>query len=144
MVSNNHKASSAKAWILQSLTPMLLLANFANTKWCKKPEKWLKPWQMGAHLRVLSESYPMNTNMTRLRRFSKIFAYFTIKPCLPGHEDVTPSSSQSSWTRMLLVANFANTKWCKNVRSDLNPVKWVLIWEYTQQELSNEYQYDRV
>ena len=24
----------------------------------KNPEKWLKPWQMGTHLRVLSESYP--------------------------------------------------------------------------------------
>ena len=29
---------------------------------------------MGTHLRVLSESYPMNTNMTGLRWFSKIFA----------------------------------------------------------------------
>ena len=29
---------------------------------------------MGTHLRVLSEGYPMNTNMTRFRSFSKIFA----------------------------------------------------------------------
>ena len=29
---------------------------------------------MGTHLRVLSESYPMNTNMTGFRGFSKIFA----------------------------------------------------------------------
>ena len=42
----------------------LLVANLANTKWCKKPEKRLKPWHMGTHLRVLSESYPINTNMT--------------------------------------------------------------------------------
>ena len=28
---------------------------------------------MGTHLRVLSESYPMNTNMTGFRWFSKIF-----------------------------------------------------------------------
>ena len=34
---------------------MLLVANLANTKWCKKPEKWLRPWHMGTHLRVLSE-----------------------------------------------------------------------------------------
>ena len=48
--------------------------NLANTKWCKIPEKWLKPWHMGPHLRVLSESYLMNTNMTgfRFRWFSKI------------------------------------------------------------------------
>ena len=26
---------------------MLLVANLANTKWCKIPEKWLKPWNMG-------------------------------------------------------------------------------------------------
>ena len=26
--------------------------------------KWLKPWHIGTSLRVLSESYPMNTNMT--------------------------------------------------------------------------------
>ena len=45
------------------LTLMLLVANLANTKWSKKPEKWLKPWHMGTHLRVLSESYPTNTNM---------------------------------------------------------------------------------
>ena len=31
---------------------------------------------MGTHLRVLSESYPMNTNMTGLQWFSKIFASF--------------------------------------------------------------------
>ena len=29
---------------------------------------------MGTHLRELSESYPMNTNMTGFRWFSKIFA----------------------------------------------------------------------
>ena len=30
----------------------------------QKPEKGLKPWRMGIHLRSLSKSYPMNTNMT--------------------------------------------------------------------------------
>ena len=29
---------------------------------------------MGTHLRVLSKSYPMNTNMTGFRWFSKIFS----------------------------------------------------------------------
>ena len=48
----------------RNLTFMLLVTNLANTKWCRKPEKWLKPWHMGTHLRVLSESFPMNTNMT--------------------------------------------------------------------------------
>ena len=49
----------------------LLVTNSANSKWCKKTEKWLKPLHMGTHLKVLSESYPMNTNMTGFRRFSK-------------------------------------------------------------------------
>ena len=40
---------------------MLLVANLANTKYFKKP------WHMGTHLRVLSESYQMNTNMTGFR-----------------------------------------------------------------------------
>ena len=46
------------------------MANFANLpiyKQCRNPEKSLKPWQMGTHLRVLCESYPMNTNMTEFR-----------------------------------------------------------------------------
>ena len=51
------------------LTLMLLVANFANTKLCKKPEKCLKPWQMGTHLKALNESYPMNTNMTGFQCF---------------------------------------------------------------------------
>ena len=47
-------------------TPMLLVANIANTKWCKKPANWLKPWHVGTHLRVLSETYLMNTNRVKL------------------------------------------------------------------------------
>ena len=42
-----------------SLSLMLLVPNLANTKWWKIPWKWLKPWHMGTHLRVLSESYPI-------------------------------------------------------------------------------------
>ena len=51
-----------KSWV--ALTFMLWVSNFACTEWCKRAEKWLKPWHMGTDLRVLSESYPMNTNMT--------------------------------------------------------------------------------
>ena len=49
------------------LTLMLLVANLVNTKLCKKLEKSLKPWYMGTHLRVLSERFPMNTNMAGFR-----------------------------------------------------------------------------
>ena len=32
----------------------------------------------GTYLRVLSESYPMNTNMTGFRRFSKYLCHFAL------------------------------------------------------------------
>ena len=56
---------------------------FGQNNW--KPEKWpiwpiqndaqtrKMTWHMGTHLRVLSESYLMNTNMTGFMWFSKIF-----------------------------------------------------------------------
>ena len=56
---------------LPPLTLTLLVAYLANTKWCKNPENWLKPLQMGTHLRGLSESFQMNTNMIEFRRFSQ-------------------------------------------------------------------------
>ena len=37
-------------------------------------QKTLKPWCMGTHLRVLDKSYLLNTSMTGIRWFSKIFA----------------------------------------------------------------------
>ena len=68
----SRKTNCAGASVL--LTPMLLVANLTNTKRCKKRKKGLQPWHMGAHLRVLSQGYPMNTNMTGSGWFSKIFA----------------------------------------------------------------------
>ena len=43
------------AWF-GGFTLMLLVDNLANTKWCKKPEKWLKPWQMGTHWKYSSRA----------------------------------------------------------------------------------------
>ena len=42
--------------------------------YAKNLQKCLKPWHMGTPLRVLSKSFPMNTNMTGFRWFSKFFA----------------------------------------------------------------------
>ena len=53
-----------------------LTANFVNEDICKKLRKWLKHWHMGVHLRVLSERFPMNTNMAGFRGFSK-----PLRPC---------------------------------------------------------------
>ena len=45
---------------------------YGQYKMMKKPKiKCLKPWHMGTPLRVLSKSYPMNTNMVEFRWFSK-------------------------------------------------------------------------
>ena len=44
----------------------------ANTSLYKKAVRSLKTWQMGTHLRVLRESYPMNTNKKGFRWFLKI------------------------------------------------------------------------
>ena len=35
--------------------------------YAKKTEKCVKPWHMGTHLKVLSQGYPMTTNMTGFR-----------------------------------------------------------------------------
>ena len=59
---------------INGLTIMLVVANLVNTKWCIKPYKWLKLWQMGTHLKELIESYPVDTNKTRFTWFSKVFA----------------------------------------------------------------------
>ena len=50
---------------------MLLVANLANTKRRKKSAEMTETLAYGPHLRVLSESFPMNTNMTGFGRFSK-------------------------------------------------------------------------
>ena len=63
----------------------LLVANFANIKLCIKTEKLLKPWHMGTYLRVLRQSYLMNTNMTGFRWFSKIFASLCFGQKEPQH-----------------------------------------------------------
>ena len=39
-----------------NLTLMLLVANLANTKWCKTPENWLKLWHMGRGLAAYASS----------------------------------------------------------------------------------------
>ena len=58
---------------VSKLTLLLVVAIFVN----KNHSRMLvmtEPWHIGTHLRVLSESYLMNTNMTVFRWFSKIFA----------------------------------------------------------------------
>ena len=62
------------------LTFMLLKTNLANKEWSKKKLK--NDWKPGAWvlicMRVLSESYPMNTNVTGCVCFSKAFLFLSL------------------------------------------------------------------
>ena len=49
-----------------ALTLLLLISNLVNMKWWQKSEKSLKPWKMGNHLIVLSESFQMNAHRTKM------------------------------------------------------------------------------
>ena len=62
----------------------------------QKPEKNDKPWYLGTHLSVLSKSYPIYTNMTGFRCFSKSLI---LHPCpldkislSIGRVNITPSN----------------------------------------------------
>ena len=62
------------------ITLMLLVtATLASIKRSKNLEKRSTPGHMGTHLRVLSESFQMNTNMTGFRWFCKIFASLSFR-----------------------------------------------------------------
>ena len=93
-----------------NLTVMLLVVNLAKTKWHKNPEKLLKPWQMDTHLRVLSESYPMNTNiMTGFRWFSKIFDFLCFRRSYSlsfGRVPVHACGTQNHPTIMVIFKQF--------------------------------------
>ena len=54
---------------------MRLVAKLAKPKQCKNPEKSLKPCHIGTQMRVRPEGYPMSTQMTGFRWFSKYFAF---------------------------------------------------------------------
>ena len=50
---------------------MLVVANFANTKSCKKAKKWLKPWHMGIHLKVRNGAIQRIPTWQGLKHFQK-------------------------------------------------------------------------
>ena len=89
---------------------------------------------MGIHLRVLYESYPMNANMTGLCSFQISLQFRAL--------DGSSRSIRRVNSNILVVADF-----CQNKMMQKKMIK-TLANEYssesTQQELSNEYQHDRV
>ena len=73
-------------WILNHVHSLFLLPSLKSWHWqsnkqslqkrwfvflLQNPEKWLKPWHMATHLRLLSESFPINTNLVGFRWFSR-------------------------------------------------------------------------
>ena len=89
---------------------------------------------MGTHLRVLSESYPMNTNKTGFRWFSKIaFALLTNVALALGE-----------LTLMLLVAYFCQYIKMQKTSKITETLANGYSSESSQRDLSNEYQHDRV
>ena len=79
--------------------------------------------------------YTMNTNIWQgLDGFQK-----SLRRCALNKV----ASALEGLTLIVLVANLANTKRCKNLENDWNPGIWYSS-ESTQRELSNEYQHDRV
>ena len=63
------KLATSSIRVINPLTLNLLVANLADTKWCRKPVKWLEPWHMGNHLRALQ----WITTWQGLDGFQKIF-----------------------------------------------------------------------
>ena len=70
---------------IKGLTLMLLVANLPIQNDAKSMKNSPKPWHMGTHLKVLTESFLMSTNMTGFRCFSKIFASLCFGQKLPQH-----------------------------------------------------------
>ena len=61
----------------------------------KTKKKWLKPWHLGTHLRVLNESYPMSTNMTGFKNSCILVLWMKVTSALEGLSYPWFSSSTS-------------------------------------------------
>ena len=117
---------------------MLLLDKLANTKWCKTPDKALKPWHVGTHLRVLCEGSPMSTNMTGFIWFSKNFCVFVnrmkVALALEGFiKGFKVSSFNSSNAKATYVLSTRMQRFLKNTLTlprwySLDSSCWVLKW----------------
>ena len=58
----------------------------------QKSWKWLKPWHIGTHMRVLIENYLMNTNMTGFRWFSKY-----LRRCALDESSISIGRAKNHW-----------------------------------------------
>ena len=103
---------------------MLLVSNLANTKWCKKPEKWLKPWHLGSHMRVLEESYPINTKMTGFKILCFLVHWTKVASAMEG---LTPLM-----LRLLLSKAQGRKVFWKPFKPCHVGIHWIALAEYFQ------------
>ena len=61
-----------------NINPYAVGGLFGPYNMMQKAQKSLKPWHMGTHLRVLSEIYPMNTNMREVYMVFKNLCIFEL------------------------------------------------------------------
>ena len=73
-------------------------------------------WQMGTHLRVLSDSFPMNTSMTGFRLFSASFAFL----CFGGKYSHSIGRVQMSTSCMLLYIGHRSLQLLKPHKNEYN------------------------
>ena len=101
----------------------------------QKPERLLKPWHVDTHLKVLSESFPMNTNMTGFRRFQKL-----LRPCASDESSLSTGRVNTNYSMVIVTAlvtssnnkcsciyhfslTFARTATCQNIINFLS-MEW--------------------
>ena len=113
---------------LSYLTLMLLVANLANTKWCKNLKN---DWNSCTW--VLSVSFAMNTDMTRLKRFSKK----TLHPCALDESSISIGRVKSTSLPQLRFGLRKNLRYVPD--SFMRSVSFELvIWMFGTQHLSQD------
>ena len=101
-------------WNYDAFNPYAAGGLFCQYKMMQKSRKWLKPWNMRTHLRVLSKSFQMNTNITGFRCFSKIYTVLCFGRKWPRH-------CEGLKKYILLVTTWTFTKICKKSEKWLKP-----------------------
>ena len=103
---------------------MLLLTYLANRKWFKKPQKSLKPWQMGTHPKELSECYPLNSNMTGFRCFQT-----SLCPCVFDKSSLSIGrvKAQLPQEKMPTKYEHSSLSWMYNWSASLYLIRELLI-----------------
>ena len=98
------------------LTLMLLVANLANTKWLEKPGNWLSPRHMGTHLRVLSESFPMNINMTVFKCSALWRAVYSPSPTERRFWTIHEENGTSSRFWVSMSSRYELNRWKRRIK----------------------------